>query len=716
MVAIGYASHFVAFGFRSSALSPLHLNNNFTLQHHFRSRLCAHYNRMFWGIERFHYTPINAQNEFRLLHLAPRYASTWQYATSFLLPNKPISCVLEEVSLKGPPKYSALSYRWGGSGRQILVNGKHFTVTDKLEIALQHLQQDWKPLTLWVDAICINQQDTDEKTQQVRQMTDIYRRASQVLIWLGPEADGSDQVIDCLQLISQVCQKQDLRKSMKYISEASSWRVLADHLTDVIRNLEAAKATGDQTDVHAIETLENGFKNGDSPFLDGFPFAQYTKLCHREWWSRTWVIQELCVPEMPIFVCGKKMISYHDFANCGSFLTTYWWHKLKRGYLNRSPNEEPDPTSAWSLGSSPASTMMQFRYLYQDSKGKCTLYSLIRTLCGNTSINAEDPRDKIFSLLGFVSDKDKLNIRIDYGKSYSPKDVYIDTSRALLEQGHLEMLSLRQTSKSPDLPSWVCDWSAEVHRPWGNPTGIDQPFIASGRSIPKVHVYTANNGQHIVTIRTKLVDALSSLASPAPKIDRDSDNSDAITFFISETRRILGQLSDEDMAAILTGDLEYIGIEDQSSMLPDRRRVTSKSSEALALLEKFLPVKKEFEELRSLEGTQATDETQTRWSNILPLIDGLQGLNSGLMTRFMEAVSENLGRKAFCGQRGYKGLVPAEAEVGDLLCVFLGANLPSVVRKVEGGRYRLVGEAYIHGFMDGELMKVAGDQVTLELC
>ncbi|PMD45966.1 HET-domain-containing protein, partial [Hyaloscypha variabilis F] len=224
---------------------------------------------MFWNTENFRYTPINAQNaqnEFRLLHLAPRYPSGWQYATSFLYPNKPISCVLEKVSLKDPPKYLALSYRWGGTGRQILVNGKPFTVTDNLEIALQHLRKDWEPLTLWVDAICINQQDTEEKTQQVQQMTDIYRRAKQVLIWLGPAADGSDQVMDNLQLISQVCQRQDLRKSMRDIRAASS---LAST---------------------------------------------------RNWWSRTWVIQELCVPELPIFVCGNKRVSYHDFSNCSSLL------------------------------------------------------------------------------------------------------------------------------------------------------------------------------------------------------------------------------------------------------------------------------------------------------------------------------------------------------------------------------------------------------------
>ncbi|PMD45965.1 hypothetical protein L207DRAFT_506956 [Hyaloscypha variabilis F] len=109
-------------------------------------------------------------------------------------------------------------------------------------------------------------------------------------------------------------------------------------------------------------------------------------------------------------------------------------------------------------------------------------------------------------------------------------------------------------------------------------------------------------------------------------------------------------------------------------------------------------------------------EMERRWSVLQQLMQGLRGLKTEAMTLFMEAVSENFERKAFCGQKGYKGLVPTDAKEGDLLCVFLGSNLPSVVRKVEDGRYRLIGEAYIYGFMDGELMKVVGDQITLELC
>ncbi|KAK3485259.1 uncharacterized protein B0T23DRAFT_389984 [Neurospora hispaniola] len=61
-----------------------------------------------------------------------------------------------------------------------------------------HMSPPVPPLTLWIDQLCINQSDSDEKAVQVGLMSQIYSRAKQVLIWLGPAADGSDEVMDVL--------------------------------------------------------------------------------------------------------------------------------------------------------------------------------------------------------------------------------------------------------------------------------------------------------------------------------------------------------------------------------------------------------------------------------------------------------------------------------------------------------------------------------------
>src|ERR1700722_17191280 len=101
-------------------------------------------------MENFRYTPLDhSQHELRVLYLLPRYESVQSsgqcLASSVQLPDgSPVHCLLEKASLKDCPEYIALSYTWGNIRltRQILVNGKLMAVTENLEIALRHLQQE----------------------------------------------------------------------------------------------------------------------------------------------------------------------------------------------------------------------------------------------------------------------------------------------------------------------------------------------------------------------------------------------------------------------------------------------------------------------------------------------------------------------------------------------------------------------------------------------
>ncbi|KIW71604.1 hypothetical protein PV04_03747 [Phialophora macrospora] len=99
----------------------------------------------------------------------------------------PICVNLRPVSIDNPGTYEALSYTWGGRAnlRGISVNGHAFEATENLFAALTRLRNEANMRTLWVDAIAINQSSVDERTQQVRLMTDIYGKADQVLVWLG---------------------------------------------------------------------------------------------------------------------------------------------------------------------------------------------------------------------------------------------------------------------------------------------------------------------------------------------------------------------------------------------------------------------------------------------------------------------------------------------------------------------------------------------------
>ena len=145
----------------------------------------------------------------------------------------PIHCQLFEYPLQEPGEgthlYEALSYVWGSEdirrpvyvqsddesdshpaaemqrgfdrrSRPPTVNDHRLLVTVNLHAALSHLRDRFVERIIWIDAICINQEDkNDEKGQQVQSMAKIYAKASRVIVWLGKAADNSDQALDMIR-------------------------------------------------------------------------------------------------------------------------------------------------------------------------------------------------------------------------------------------------------------------------------------------------------------------------------------------------------------------------------------------------------------------------------------------------------------------------------------------------------------------------------------
>jgi hypothetical protein len=116
--------------------------------------------------------------------------------------NAPIQCQLFDYSLQESGKrmhlYDALSYVWGDSDnpRSIYIGEHDLPVTRNLHAALSHLQNFSLERIIWVDAICIDQKNTEEKEQQIQIMAKIYSQANRVLVWLGEAADNSDQALE----------------------------------------------------------------------------------------------------------------------------------------------------------------------------------------------------------------------------------------------------------------------------------------------------------------------------------------------------------------------------------------------------------------------------------------------------------------------------------------------------------------------------------------
>jgi hypothetical protein len=131
-----------------------------------------------------------------------------------LLPNKheaaPLRCKLRNYSLQKlgtrTHLYEALSYTWGDlendleKRRSISVNKQNLAVTENLHAALLRLRDRSLERILWIDAICIDQENLEEREQQVRLMAKIYSKAHRVIVWLGKEARGAEGALENIRL------------------------------------------------------------------------------------------------------------------------------------------------------------------------------------------------------------------------------------------------------------------------------------------------------------------------------------------------------------------------------------------------------------------------------------------------------------------------------------------------------------------------------------
>jgi hypothetical protein len=153
-------------------------------------------------MSQYHYSSLPlGPDSIRLLRLRP-YGNESVERTE-------IQCELVEYTLQDPGKgtdlYEALSYTWGGSNkpRSISINKQNLAVTENLHAALLRLRDRSFERILWIDAICIDQDNLEEKSQQVQLMAKIYSKASHVLVWLGETADNSDKALERIRIAAE---------------------------------------------------------------------------------------------------------------------------------------------------------------------------------------------------------------------------------------------------------------------------------------------------------------------------------------------------------------------------------------------------------------------------------------------------------------------------------------------------------------------------------
>jgi len=722
-------------------------------------------------LDKYTYSPLRSKNNIRLLMIEPPKKTL---STGFGLLD-PIRCTMLEFPLSSAPPYNALSYTWreddlimdlarGGRSllfypflglfdpkrwlkfplgfgfkwidlavnwaiekianavdasnnqdrglRLVLCDGKAIHVTHNLHGALRVLSR-LQPGYWWIDQLCINQEDIQERNAQVALMGQLYRNASKVVLWLGDETRMESRAAQGLHFVAAI--------------------------TDDVEEIFMS----------SVSFFEPS-KMPDLVGLIGF-FS-------RAWFTRLWIVQEFAVAKEATFLLGEVEIPAQVVSKA-----------LKR-------IEQVLSISTYKAIVSGSGIHTETRYELMDSRdytmshGNWSLEKWVSVARGRKTT---DPRDYVFaglSLLGRDADQavpgfPQVSVRITQGEviplgadySKSTGEAYLAMSMALLSSSlGINALSLVGTNQDMELfPSWTVN--------------LDQPLM------PKPYHQLQSRGPRVcrnlspntdipvrepeIAVTADLLameavyfDEIREVGEPLQHWFFDDDNRTP-SFHLGDTFRLaleLGPRYAPTGELVLTALWKNLVLEPERTGSPsledsfaDAVRWYFDGSRVKTDIEKRRPQDKvpdpaafvQHDELNaklrsmlSLPDYRSTTFAKTILSPPLTLEEAqkdTRGFNDPslyheTMLSFFEAFHETAaGRRLFVTQKGYLGMGPATAQPGDEVMFLRGAwtpylfrpvhdmsQYPDVEEIVEGSPFAgvpprtLVGEAYVHGVMD----------------
>jgi hypothetical protein len=254
----------------------------------------------------FEYSPINSKaGEIRLIHLPPRGADD-DPTTSASSADAPILDIkLQPANVHDKLEYIALSYVWGDMSDKVLIklNGREAFIGRNLFSALQNLRATDVCVTVWADALCINQADMLEKGHQIRHMRNVYQTAQKVVAWLGPYHEDIAVIDSMVETIRDAVQRRELSENeggavedAQYppAEEALEKRNLLD-VEDEVINSRYTRLTQSISIHPKRQPTEPGRLN-----------VAITRILSSEWWRRAWIIQEFVVARRVEFRMGSS--------------------------------------------------------------------------------------------------------------------------------------------------------------------------------------------------------------------------------------------------------------------------------------------------------------------------------------------------------------------------------------------------------------------------
>jgi hypothetical protein len=632
-----------------------------------------------------------SDGEFRLLSLEP---GTF---------DSPISISLEHRILsESSNTYEALSYAWGTSPERKTIRCGDGTlgITVNLFDALRRLRSITTTRVLWIDAICINQEGLDERSSQVPLMRYIFPGASQVIVWVGEEDDMSRLAISTLEEWSSLFTEDMLSKP---------------HIRQEFQSRFGLRI---ESNVKAI-----------SSFL------------RRPWFSRSWTLQEISLCQDATILCGEVEML---------------WISLYKAYLvavqaNLDPLLMDDNPQIFPRCSQVMITNWGMR------KGGVPPDSLPGILSVSYQFEASDPRDKIYSVLS-LADINDFSLYVPRYDMLVCDTYTLFTLATIKDTNNLSMLTtICRESPDPELPSWVSDWreppiTAKIHRSHGiyNVNHNILPFLnklqitlspeiqLDGACVNQVsRTYSLAGLWKDLRVGEGRWDFTMSLSSFSKHINLGSDYSItgedmlmAMFRTLNVDRGFLSNRQDLNFMPI-TFPWHHLGVPKFVLDRTNKRNMTKwyLISKIVKRLASAVP-----QHIRQAKDAASYNVAIRKVYKKLPLNSTRLAVNTSLSTllrylplgksyhkdattlrnisneaaRHITAYIDN--RSFFVTKRGYIGIGPNTMKSGDIVCTLFGSTVPFILRAVEGSeKFRLLGESYVHGIMDGELWKETDD-------
>ncbi|KAH0439376.1 heterokaryon incompatibility protein [Colletotrichum camelliae] len=348
--------------------------------------------------------------------------------------------------------YVALSYAWGSTRRsnKISVNRHVHLITFNLDRALRAIRRTTESIVIWVDSVCINQEDAVEKSHQVGLMHDIFGSATEVIAYTWTGRSGAFH-----------WQTDGLASIERSISLWQNWMSgsLTEH-EEMLCLYSIISASVHESSANSAQQWMFDVRNPIDERRLRLMSERIRLFAISDWWNRMWIIQEACVARELTIMYGRVSMPFSIIG-----------HGV-HAVLSSSAPDSTELARVFSFLVEKADAIDFLRvtrsYRSLPFANNSPLLWLLRNF---RSRRSSEPRDKIFALLRLALDlkKDTL-LSIDTDYNVSVHTLFARAAYEIIKQtGLLWVTTFDLLAKTRnDVPSWVPDWSSDYAVPGWN--------------------------------------------------------------------------------------------------------------------------------------------------------------------------------------------------------------------------------------------------------